>query len=59
VTGDVDATLEVATKGRKVLLRFTVDGETCPFWMELDEARDLVNSIGQAIRYVTTGVMAK
>jgi hypothetical protein len=52
-----DAVLEVATKDGMVVLRFTLDGETCPFWLDVDEARGLVNSIGQAIKFLTTGVL--
>jgi hypothetical protein len=51
-----DATLTVATKRGQVVLLFTVDGETCPFWLEPDEAKDLCNSIGGAIHYLATGV---
>jgi hypothetical protein len=54
-------TLEVATKGGQVGLIFSLPGEPepAPFWLDPDEARDLVNSLGAAILYVTTGVRAR
>jgi hypothetical protein len=56
-----DVTLEVATKGGQVGLIFSLPGEPepAPFWLDPDEARDLVNSLGAAILYVTTGVRAR
>lgn len=47
-------TLEIGTRGRQVILTLRLAGQRCMFDMEPDEARELVNGLGGAIKFATT-----